>query len=168
MGISKKIYKLTFNKYRYLSDHSLLTKSKNYLLKKFFYHVGKNTNIRPNIYVSNGKNITIGNNSGIGERAYLQDVDQIIIGNDVLMASEVAIYTANHKSNKGKLIREQGLYTKKVIIEDDVWIGTRVIILPGVKIGQGAIIGAGAVVAKDVDPYTVVGGVPARVISERK
>jgi maltose O-acetyltransferase len=64
---------------------------------------------------------------------------------------------------------DQGFKDKEpVIIEDDVWIGARVIILPGVKIGKGSIVGAGAVVTKDVEPYSIVAGVPAKLIRKRK
>ncbi len=64
-------------------------------------------------------------------------------------------------------MRTQGLKNISVTIEDDVWIGSRVIILPGIKIGKGSIIGAGAVVTKDVPEYSIVGGVPAKLIRSR-
>ncbi|MGG3445508.1 acyltransferase [Bacillus nitratireducens] len=168
MKFVRKLYMLTINKITFKMDSKVVYNLKIYFLKKIFRSIGENVNVRNNIGFANGKNITIGNNSGIGERAFLQDVDEIIIGNDVLMAPEVLIYTANHQHKRDELIRKQGMYTKKVIIEDDVWIGTRVIILPGVKIGRGAVIAAGAVVNKDVEPYSIVGGIPAKKISQRK
>ena len=85
------------------------------------------------------------------------------------MGPDVIIFSRNHNfKEKHKLIHEQG-YTGQctVIIEDDVWIGARVIILPGKIIGKGAVIGAGSVVTKDVAPYSVVAGNPARKISNR-
>jgi len=93
------------------------------------------------------------------------------IGNNVLIASKV--YIADHSHGDTSLAHLslppvcRPLFSKgKVIIEDDVWIGEGAAILPGVVIGRGAIIGTNAVVTKDVDPYTVVGGVPARIIKK--
>lgn len=94
---------------------------------------------------------------------------ECIIGKNVMMAPEVIILTLNHKYiDMNCPIIMQGSYASKVVIEDDVWIGIRAIILPGIKIGRGAVIGAGAVVTKDVPPYTVVGGVPAKIIKRRE
>ncbi len=112
--------------------------------------------------------VEIGNNSGIGIDAFIQG--KCIIGNNVMMGPECMIFTVNHNFlNAGKTIRSQGFSEEKpVIIGNDVWIGARVIILPGVCIKDGAVIGAGAVVTKDVPEYTVVGGNPARVIKTRQ
>ena len=85
-----------------------------------------------------------------------------------MMAPDVVILTRKHIHSDIKIpMSKQGSISAKVIIEDDVWIGMRVIILPGVKIGRSSIIGAGAVVTHDVLPFTVVGGVPAKFIKER-
>ncbi|MDC6158983.1 acyltransferase [Bacillus albus] len=162
-----RIYKYTLNKVSFKLDSKLVKSLKRILLKKIFYKIGENINVRNNITFHSGKNITIGDNSGIGDRCFLQDIDEIIIGNNVLMGPEVLIYTANHRHKKDKLIIEQGIDTKKIVIEDDVWIGTRSIILPGVTIGKGAVIAANAVVTKDIEPYAIAGGVPAKKIGER-
>ena len=109
---------------------------------------------------------TIGNGSGIGINAKLGVVH---IGDNVLMGPECVILTRNHGFQaKDSLISEQG-YTeeKPVYIGNDVWIGHRVIILPGVHIADGTVIGAGAVVTKDTLPYSVVGGNPAKVLKMR-
>ena len=86
------------------------------------------------------------------------------------MGPEVIIYTSGHKHDKTDIpMMDQGMEeTKQVIIGDDVWIGRRVIIMPGVNIGNGVIIGAGAVVTKDVPDYCIVGGVPAKILKWRK
>lgn len=86
------------------------------------------------------------------------------------MGPDVRIITINHKTERTDIpMKGQGVLSpQKVTICDDVWIGARVIILPGVTIGKGSIIGAGAVVTKDVPEYAVMGGVPARVIKFRK
>ena len=85
-----------------------------------------------------------------------------------MLGFESIILTCTHNSNRKDIpIREQGMFTAPVIIGKDTWIGARSSILPGVTIGDGAIIGINAVVTKDVPPKTVVGGIPARIIKER-
>ncbi|MGF9964010.1 acyltransferase [Bacillus rhizoplanae] len=162
-----RLYKYTLNKISFKLDSTLVKKLKGFCLKNIFKNIGENINVRSNISYHSGKNISIGDNSGIGDRCFLQDIDEITIGNNVLMGPEVLIYTANHKHKRDQLIIEQGIYTKKVVIQDDVWIGTRAIILPGVTIGEGAVVAANAVVTKDVEPYSIVGGSPAKKIGER-
>ena len=109
------------------------------------------------------KNITIGQDTIIGENAILDGRDELRIGNHVAIASEVMIYNSQHDINDENFIA----INKPVIIDDYVFIGPRAIILPGVKIGRGAIVGAGAVVTKDVLPNTIVGGIPAHEIGQR-
>lgn len=85
-----------------------------------------------------------------------------------MVGFESIILTSTHNSNRRDIpIREQGMFRAPVRIGTDVWIGARVIILPGVTIGNGAIIGANSVVSKDIPPNTIVGGVPAKFIKER-
>ena len=111
--------------------------------------------------------VKLGERSGIGRNCELYG--DITIGDDVLMAPEVVIYTQNHEFIKRNItIHNQGLSNEKpVVIGNDVWIGYEAIILAGVTIGDGAIIGTRAVVTKDVPPYTIVGGVPAKPIKRR-
>jgi len=87
-----------------------------------------------------------------------------------MMGSDCIIYTANHEFKKNSLpmIKQGFQKNKPVIIDDDVWIGGRVIILPGIHIYEGSIIGAGSIVTKNVAPYTIVAGNPAKVINIRK
>ena len=110
---------------------------------------------------------TIGEGSGIGINAICGEVH---IGRDVLMGRDFIAVTRNHGfRDKSRTIREQGYENDAPIyIGNDVWIGHRVIVLPGVHIGNGAVIGAGAVVTKDVPDYAIVGGNPARVIKYRE
>ena len=136
-------------------------------LRPFLKHMGKEVNIQPGVSMHSLGNISIGNNSGIGRDSYLSAEETIEIGSDVLIGSELMIFTANHQKKKGVRIIKQGMTSAPVKIGDDVWIGARVIVLPGVEIGVGAVVGAGAVVTKKVEPYTIVGGIPARKIGER-
>ncbi|MTM43773.1 transferase [Turicibacter sanguinis] len=127
--------------------------------------VGKNVNVEKGAQFAS--NIKIGNNSGIGVNSVINS--NVSIGNDVMMGPECLIYTSNHRFDRLDLpMWRQGFSDiHPVSIGNDVWIGGRVIILPGVKIGDGAIIGAGAVVTKDIPKYSICGGVPAKVIKYR-
>lgn len=150
------------------SADSIIVKLRVCLCKFIFKSVGENVNIQKGVYFGKGDKISIGNFSGIGENSRLAQADEIIIGNDVLIGQELMIITQNHNfSDKNKLIRNQGGIVKPVIIGNNVWIGARVIILPGVTIGDGAIIAAGSVVVKNVSSNSIVGGVPAKIIKYR-
>lgn len=126
---------------------------------------GKNINIETGADFA--ANIKIGNNSGIGKNSVVMSYAEI--GENVMMGEGCFIYTRNHKFDRTDVpMCMQGFDEyKPVIVSDDVWIGSRVTILPGVKVGKGAVIGAGAVVTKNVPDYAVVGGVPAQVIKYR-
>lgn len=139
-----------------------------FLCRFIFDHVGQKVNIEKNVFFGGGREITIGDYSGIGINARIQG--PLDIGQHVMMGPEVIIYTRGHNyQDITKPMMTQGdSNPKKVIIEDDVWIGARAVILPGVTIGKGSIIGACALVTKDVLPYSIVGGVPAKVIGNRK
>ncbi|VBB39419.1 Bacterial transferase hexapeptide family protein [uncultured Spirochaetota bacterium] len=127
---------------------------------------GKNVNIcgRSNF----SSRVELGDNSGIGYKANI--TGKCIIGNNVIMAPECLILTNNHSFSRTDIpIKVQGADKEEtVVIGNDVWIGMRVIILPGVKIGNGVVIGAGTVVSKDVPDYSVLVGNPARVVRSRK
>lgn len=137
------------------------------ICKNIFDYCGKNVNVERLAYFGDGQGIFIGDNSGIGVNCKVQP--PVKIGNDVMMGEDVIIITNTHKFDDCSIpMRIQGSETLPVIIEDNVWIGSRAIILPGVKIGKGSIIGAGAVVTKDIPEYSIVGGVPAKLIRSRK
>ncbi len=125
---------------------------------------GQNIDVGRNARLST--NVSIGDRSGIGERCYLQG--RIVIGNDVMMGPEVVMISSNHKYNRLDIpMNQQGEEELPIRIGNDCWIGFRSIILPGVRIGNGSIVAAGAVVTKNVPDGVVVAGVPARVIKKR-
>ena len=138
-------------------------------LRRFFYRlggikIGQGSSIHMGTRFYDPGKISIGDDTIVGERAVLDGRDKLVIGNHVAIASEVMIYNSEHNINDDNF---QAIGAP-VIVEDYAFIGPRVIILPGVKIGKGAIVGAGAVVTKEVPPFAIVGGVPAKIIGERK
>lgn len=132
--------------------------------RRILAFMGKNANIEKGAQFS--RLCKLGDNSSIGVNCELNG--PVFIGDNVMMGPEVVIYTRNHKHQKDELMIKQGYEeSKPVFIEDDVWIGRRAIILPGVRIAQGSIVGAGAVVTKSTEPYSIVGGCPAKIIGYR-
>jgi len=127
---------------------------------------GNNINIYFPIVIHGKEFITIGDNTSIGEYAHMWGNGGIFIGNNVLIAAHCCISTLNHNYSEA-IINIGGVTAKPVAIEDDVWLGYNVIILPGVTIGQGSVIGAGSVVTKDIPPYSIAVGNPAIVIKKR-
>ena len=126
---------------------------------------GKNVNIDKHAVINS--HVYIDDNSGIGKNSRIQG--ELHIGKNVMIGAALIVYTKNHNFERLDIpICEQGYAeTKPVVIEDDVWIGGRVIILPGRKIGKCSIIGAGSVIVKDVPPYAIVGGNPAKILKYR-
>lgn len=115
-----------------------------------------------------GGTLEIGKRTYIGPYTCMAGPGDIRIGEDCLIASGVGIYANNHNfDDPTRRINQQGSSCKGIVIEDDCWLGSGARVLDGVTIGQGSIIGAGAVVTKDIPPYSVAVGVPAKVISKR-
>lgn len=126
---------------------------------------GINTNFGK--YARFSHSVSIGNNSGIGNRAFLQGT--VTIGENVMMAEDVKILTVNHNTSRIDIpMCAQGAQKERpVTIGDDVWIGSNVLILPGSKVGNGVILGAGCVVRGSVPDYAVIVGNPGRIIKFR-
>lgn len=137
--------------------------------RRFFYRlagvrIGKGSTIHMWANFFQPKNISIGEDTIIGDHAFLDGRAKLTIGNHVDIASSVMIYNSEHDLSK----EDFSAIEEPVEIGDYVFIGPRAIILPGVKIGKGAIVAAGAVVTSDVPEFTIVGGIPAKPIGERK
>lgn len=116
-----------------------------------------------------GEGLVIGNNVGIAQNCFIQVRGKVVIGNDVIFGPGVSIFSENHKFDDPDLpVAVQGEIRKGVTIEDGVWVGARAIILDGVNVGKNSIIAAGSIVSKDVPPYVIVAGVPAKIIRNRK
>lgn len=135
------------------------------ILRQMFGHVGKNTIVEPPFYCSYGRNTYLGDHVYLNYLCTILDNNEVRIGNHVMIGPMVQVYTAAHPIEPGPRI--QGLeVAKPVTICDNVWIGGGAILLPGVQIGKNAVVGAGAVVSRDVPANTVVVGNPARVIKD--
>jgi len=141
---------------------------RSYFVKKLFDKAGSNLSIESYAMFADGHGIVIGDNSGIGHNCKLSS--PMKIGNNVMMGPDVTCMTRSHNFAEIDIpMCEQGeTPRRKITIEDDVWIGARVIIMPGVTIGTGSIVGSCSVVTKDVQPFSIVGGVPAKIIRYRK
>lgn len=125
--------------------------------------VGENFSLFPPFYTDCGKNLRIGKNVFFNSGCKMQDQGGITIGDGTLIGHNVVLATLNHEADPK---RRGNMHPAPIHIGKNVWIGANAVILPGVTVGDGAIVAAGAVVTKDVPPCTVAGGVPAKVIKE--
>ena len=136
------------------------------LARCFISYCGKNVNLQKDAEFS--MRLKIGDNSSIGINSFVQG--KVTIGSNVMMGPDVRIYTQNHRHDRTDIpMIEQGYEDEESVeICDDVWIGARATILPGVVIGKGSIVGSAAVVTKNVPEYSIVAGNPAKVVKYRK
>ena len=122
------------------------------------------------LYASEFSKIKIGFNASFNSNVMVnaRGKGKIFIGNNVLIGPNVVLRSSNHSFGTTKLpIINQGMNEGIITIYDDVWIGSNSVILPNCEIGKGAIVAAGAVVTSNIEPYTIVGGVPAKLIKKR-
>lgn len=138
------------------------------LLKTLAKECGENVAIFEGVYVKNIEQISFGSNVSIHSMSYIEGIGGITLGNHVSIANGVTLISAEHNySNPMVPIKDQGIELAPIIIEDDVWIGSRAVILSGNRIKKGSIVGAGAVVTKDIEEYLICAGVPARPVKDR-
>ena len=140
-------------------------------LRKWIYislgaNLGHNVIFHFKTEIREPNRLNVGNGSIIGDNALLDARCGLTIGENVNLSSNVCIYTQQH-DHRDPFFRCIDNYDKSVHIGDRVWIGSNVIVLPGVTIGEGAVCCAGCVVTKDVEPYSVIAGVPAKKVNER-
>jgi maltose O-acetyltransferase len=121
------------------------------------------------VRINNPALVSVGDDVYLGDGVQLYPWNErIVIGSNVLIAAGARLITRKHGfADVDRPMSDQGYNNAPIVIEDDVWIGFQAVILPGVTVGRGSIVGAGAVVTRDVEPYTIVGGVPARLIRHR-
>lgn len=132
--------------------------------------VGRFATIRPtNVLVNEaGEGLKLGDNSNIGPYSFIGCSGYIELGHNVMMGPRVSLLAENHNFEQTNIpMKDQGVTRGTIVIEDDCWLGANCSVLSNVRIGRGSIVATGAVVTKDVPPYSIVGGVPAKIIKSR-
>lgn len=168
----KKVYRFIRWRFKpavcfYLGNHLFMNympyRIRHWFLRRFCQvRIGRDSSIAMGCFVT-GYHIAIGDNTVVNRYTYLDGRVPLTIGNNVNISHYTLIQTLTHDPQNPDFV----CLCKPVVIEDHVWIGARAIISPGVRIGEGAVIGAGSVVTRDVEPYTIVAGNPARFIKKR-
>ncbi len=138
-----------------------------FLVSRIFRSCGTGVNVKKHAYFGDGATLEVGNRAQIGANSKIDH--NVYIGDDVLMGPDVVIMTGGHEFEDPSvpINKQPESPPRPVRIGRDVWIGTRVVILPGVEIGEGSVIGAGSVVAKSLPPFSIAVGVPAKVVRRR-
>jgi acetyltransferase-like isoleucine patch superfamily enzyme len=146
-----------------LKVSTVITGHKNISIGKDFVSMGALY-----LYADDDGYLQIGDNCGLNTNIQLGAAKgRLVIGNDVMIASNVVIRAANHGMSRRSSMQSQESIPGEIIIEDDVWIGSNAVITSNVKLAKGTVVGAGAVVTKSTEPFSIVAGVPARKIGER-
>lgn len=143
-----------------ISDNVTISDIKNVRVGRFF-------RVCPDVkmFTENGGSIIIGDNFFANYNCFFSaNTEDIVIGNDCLLGPDVLIINSNHDFRPNILVREQSNVAKKISMGNNVWIGAKSVILPGVTIGDNAVVAAGSIVNKDIEANTLVGGVPAKII----
>ncbi|MBD8084612.1 acyltransferase [Chryseobacterium sp. GCR10] len=159
------LYRYKFNM---VADRLSLGSNVDIKCYKNLFCLGSNVAVRSNVILAGAGKLTIGNNTVINEYSIVSCFEEIFIGSNVMIAPRCYILDIDHSYDSKEIpIKDQGYKTSKVYIDDDVWIATQVVITRGVTIGKGSIIAANSVVTRDIPPYSIVGGIPAKVLKQR-
>lgn len=151
-----------------LPRYSFFNKIKRFFLSLNGAKIGNRTTFYPGVWIAPGRNLIVGDDVDFALDVLITTGGGVTIGNRVLIGYRTQILSTNHViPDKSRRIFDSGHEKKPVLIDDDVWIGANCIILPGVTIGEGAVIAAGSIVTKSVNPFSIVAGVPAKVIKSR-
>lgn len=145
------------------------------IIKGAFLKCGKKVTIGLGCKFAGIENIVVGNDVVLGDNMNIMSTKaKIILGSNIMFGPEVLLVSGNHRIDLLDKYMSEVTDAEKlpendqdIIIEDDCWIGARAIILKGVRIGRGSVVGAGAVVTKSFEPYSIIGGIPAKKITER-
>lgn len=173
IGIGKALRYVLFSLWQYLFGVMFISPLRVCLLRLFGAKIGRNTVIERiklnNLYRTGIAGITIGNNCFLGDEVTLDTADRITLENDVTISFDVMILTHTNVGYKDHPVQEYiPSVAKPVMFKKGCFVGVRAVVLPGLTVGEGAAVGAGAVVTKDVPAKTLVGGVPAKVIRRFK
>lgn len=134
----------------------------------FVKRMGRNVYFLNGVVLASPYGVEIGNDVSINYGTHLSGAGGLKLGNYVNIGPNCQILTSQHRFDRMDFpMSKQGITTGEVVIEDDVWLGANVVVLPGVRIRRGAIVGANAVVTKEVPAFAIVGGVPAKIIRFR-
>jgi acetyltransferase-like isoleucine patch superfamily enzyme len=156
-------YQIAVGGYRYYR-----TGRENIYPPESFLHYGKNVRIELGVAITAPERLHLGDNVGLSQRVQINAVGGCHIGRACQIAAETIILTVDHQYTEGEALPyDRVRFVKPVIVEDYVWVGARVLIAPGVRIGEGAIIGMGSVVLQDIPPLALVAGNPAQVLTYR-
>lgn len=167
MNFLRKIKRFA-NAFLFYSYNHFFSNLPSYTLRHWYlttflgYSIGRDAAIHMGCFFT-GRNIKIGNNTIVNRRCYLDGRGTLAIGNSVSIAPEAYILSMTHDTHSADFAPLR----KSTRIDDNVWLGARVLVLPGVQLGKGCVVGAGSVVTEDVPPYFIVAGSPARKIGER-
>ena len=151
--------------FKWTPDHSMIFNAwRVFLLRCFGAKIGRHCVVKSSCEVWQPWNLTMGDYVALDERVLCYTVDSVVIGSQTTVSREALLCCASHDVSS----RIMELVVAPITIGANAWIASRAIILPGRKVGDGAVVAAGAVVAKDIEPWTIVGGNPAKFISKRE
>lgn len=141
---------------------------RNFCIRRMLNSCGRSPRVNTRAHVGSGRRVSMGNNCNLSPG--LRVIGDLTLGNDVMMGPEAVFISYNHETKDFTIpMRAQGATeSRPIIVGNDVWIGMRAMIMPGVRIGDHAIIAAGSIVTKDVPEWAIVGGNPAKIIKYRK